>query len=209
MRFQPIEEIFAPARSISLVSLPTSPWDLCIWIRMNAIARPCGVASRVNRRRSKSSCTDIKVPCSTSPCVCWADATKRPTPRRTRSSRRTGIWALSMRRNGFSWIYRILRNECLNVIRGQRTWEPLSDDVVGAVATSDALEDIERQRAVQRAVMSLSHEYREVIALRHFAGLSYEDIAVTLGIPAKTVKSRLYSARQRLAASLSAWKVQS
>jgi RNA polymerase sigma-70 factor (ECF subfamily) len=109
----------------------------------------------------------------------------------------------------FSWIYRILRNECLNVIRGQRTWEPLSDDVVGAVAPSNELEDIERQRAIQRAVMSLSQEYREVIALRHFAGLSYEDIAATLGIPAKTVKSRLYSARQRLAASLSTWKVQS
>jgi RNA polymerase sigma-70 factor, ECF subfamily len=109
----------------------------------------------------------------------------------------------------FSWIYRILRNECLNAMRGQRSWEPLSDDVVGGSVPPDALEDIERQRAVHRAVMSLSREYREVIALRHFGGLSYEDIAATLGIPAKTVKSRLYSARQRLAASLSAWKVQS
>ena len=109
----------------------------------------------------------------------------------------------------FSWIYRILRNECLNALRGQRIWEPLSDDVLGARPPTDAIEDGERQRAVQRAVMSLDMEYREVIALRHFAGMSYEDIAATLGIPGKTVKSRLYTARQRLAASLIAWSVRS
>ena len=106
----------------------------------------------------------------------------------------------------FSWIYRILRNECLNALRGKRTFEPLSDGVLGAERPTDAIEDVERQRAVQQAVMSLDIDYREVIALRHFADMSYEDIATTLGIPAKTVKSRLYTARQRLAASLSAWK---
>jgi RNA polymerase sigma-70 factor (ECF subfamily) len=107
----------------------------------------------------------------------------------------------------FSWIYRILRNECLNALRSQRSWEPLSDGLLGAAGPTDAIEDVERQRAVQHAVMALDPEYREVIALRHFADMSYEDIAATLGIPAKTVKSRLYSARQRLAANLSAWKV--
>ena len=109
----------------------------------------------------------------------------------------------------FSWIYRILRNECLNVLRGKRSWEPLSDVVLGGAQPADAVEDVERQRAVHQALMSLDADYREVIVLRHFAGMSYEDIATTLGIPAKTVKSRLYSARQRLAANLSAWKVRS
>ena len=107
----------------------------------------------------------------------------------------------------FSWIYRILRNECLNALRGQRTWEPLSDGVLGGARPSDAIEDVERQRAVHQAVMALEMDYREVIALRHFAGMSYEDIATMLGIPAKTVKSRLYTARQRLAVSLRAWNV--
>ena len=107
----------------------------------------------------------------------------------------------------FSWIYRILRNECLNALRGKRTFEPLSDGVLGADRPADTIEDVERQRAVQQAVMSLDIDYREVIALRHFADMSYEDIATTLGIPSKTVKSRLYTARQRLAESLSAWKV--
>jgi RNA polymerase sigma-70 factor (ECF subfamily) len=41
----------------------------------------------------------------------------------------------------------------------------------------------------------LSGEYREVVVLRHFTDLSYDEIAATLGIPTKTVKSRLYTAR--------------
>ena len=61
--------------------------------------------------------------------------------------------------------------------------------------------------AVQTALMALSVEYREVVVLRHFTDLSYDDIATTLGIPAKTVKSRLYSARQQLGALLVDWRV--
>ena len=106
----------------------------------------------------------------------------------------------------FSWIYRVLRNECLNTIRAKRASEPLSDELVGTVRPVDTVEAAERDRAVQQALMSLSTEYREVIALRHFGEMSYEEIAVTLGVPAKTVKSRLYSARQCLAERLSAWK---
>jgi len=44
-----------------------------------------------------------------------------------------------------------------------------------------------------------------VVVLRHFAELSYEEIAAVLGIPAKTVKSRLHTARQQLGARLFGW----
>jgi RNA polymerase sigma-70 factor (ECF subfamily) len=43
---------------------------------------------------------------------------------------------------------------------------------------------------------------RTVITLRHFAELPYSEIAVALGIDEKTVKSRLFDARQRLRALL-------
>jgi RNA polymerase sigma-70 factor, ECF subfamily len=46
--------------------------------------------------------------------------------------------------------------------------------------------------------MLISPELRTVTVLRHIAQLSYEDIAATLGLPEKTVKSRLHSARERL-----------
>ena len=70
------------------------------------------------------------------------------------------------------------------------------------------MEAAERRRLVQRALLALPVEYREVIFLRHFGELHYDDIAATLGIPSKTVKSRLYSARQRLLDLLTAGKAQ-
>ena len=55
---------------------------------------------------------------------------------------------------------------------------------------------------MQAALLDLSEEQREVVLLRHFTELSYEEIAASTGVPVKTVKSRLYSARQRLAVLL-------
>lgn len=107
----------------------------------------------------------------------------------------------------FSWIYRILVNECLNERRRPslvRTSEPLEDDAVPSSDT-DAVEAAERRNAVRKAILSLPEPYREVIVLRHFAALSYEEMSEAIGVPAKTVKSRLYSARQQLAERLGAW----
>ena len=106
----------------------------------------------------------------------------------------------------FSWLYRILKNECLNVLRGRRPLQGVYLDLP-AVAAADPVERGQRQRAVQAALQTLSLDYREVVVLRHFTELSYDEIAATLGIPAKTVKSRLYTARQQLGDQLSEWRV--
>src|SRR5262245_38823221 len=95
----------------------------------------------------------------------------------------------------FSWIYRILKNECLNVLRSRRPSEPVSLDLP-AGRDADPVEVQERHHAVQAALLALTVDYREVVVLRHFTDLSYEEIATTLAIPVKTVKSRLYTARQ-------------
>ena len=108
----------------------------------------------------------------------------------------------------FSWIYRILRNECLNTLRARRPSEPVSLEWAAAGGPADSLMVSERQQAVQAALLGLSAEYREVVVLRHFTELSYDDIASALGIPVKTVKSRLYSARQRLGERLAEWRVE-
>jgi RNA polymerase sigma-70 factor, ECF subfamily len=106
----------------------------------------------------------------------------------------------------FSWLYRILKNECLNVLRGRRPSEPVSPGLP-ARDREDPVEIRERHRAVQDALLALSMEYREVVVLRHFTDLSYDEIAAALGIPAKTVKSRLYTARQQLGELLVEWHV--
>jgi RNA polymerase sigma-70 factor (ECF subfamily) len=98
----------------------------------------------------------------------------------------------------YSWIYRILLNECLNVRRDAKVHEAISPDLPGNGSPDAGIEAGERRRLVQRALMKLPQDDRQVIVLRHFGELSYDDIAEILHIPAKTVKSRLYTARQRL-----------
>jgi RNA polymerase sigma-70 factor, ECF subfamily len=101
-------------------------------------------------------------------------------------------------RRFFSWIYRILVNECLNDQRSRRAREAITPDLATVASPADLLEAAERRRSVQAAILALPTEYREVVILRHFAGLSHEDIGDALNVPAKTVKSRLHTAKERL-----------
>ena len=100
----------------------------------------------------------------------------------------------------FSWIYKITVNECLNQINRRRRIEPLDTRIElpsreNAAASLEAREASER---VQAALLQLTPDHREVVILRHFLEMSYGEIAGTLTIAEKTVKSRLYEARQRL-----------
>ena len=106
-------------------------------------------------------------------------------------------------RRFFSWIYRILVNECLNARRDHAPLEPLAPDLAAEGTPADLYETAERRSKVQAAILALPMEYREVIVLKHFTELSYEEIGDTLHVPAKTVKSRLHTAKERLAAMLS------
>ena len=106
----------------------------------------------------------------------------------------------------FSWLYRILINECLNLQRGRRPVEELSAEQ-SIDASGDTIEAAERKRDVKAALLALPLHYREVVVLRHFAEMSYEEMSVAMGVPVKTVKSRLHTARQQLTRRLSAWAV--
>ena len=106
----------------------------------------------------------------------------------------------------YSWMYRILVNECLNVSRDRRSEEPLDPDAAGAGSPFDTALASERVVQINIALEQLTPEYRAVVVLRHFAGQSYGEIAEALSIPEKTVKSRLYSARQQLGELLLGWR---
>ena len=106
----------------------------------------------------------------------------------------------------YSWMYRILVNECLNANRDRRAEEPLNEDAAGEGTPFDTALEAERAVQINIALQQLTTEYRAVVVLRHFAGQSYTEIAEALSIPEKTVKSRLYSARQRLGELLLGWK---
>ena len=116
--------------------------------------------------------------------------------------------SFDQRQKFFSWIYQILRNECLNTLRSRRPSTSLPENLVASGSPADAIDRKQQEAAVQSALMSLSNDQREVVLLRHFTELSYDEIAVTTGVPVKTVKSRLYSARQRLAVLLAGQAVE-
>ena len=106
----------------------------------------------------------------------------------------------------FSWIYRILTNECLNTLRARRPQEPDVPDVAhpGRRAPDAGARGAPACRA-GRDRRDCPRDYRDVLILRHFAELSYDEVADTLAIPVKTVKSRLYTARQQLGQRLLGW----
>jgi RNA polymerase sigma-70 factor (ECF subfamily) len=105
----------------------------------------------------------------------------------------------------YSWIYRIALNESINVLDRRHRHEPIvGDEVDERRGAEDEVSSQQIGLRVQRALMTLKPEYRAVIVLKHFVDLSYEDIGQTLQLPEKTVKSRLFTARQLLKDALQA-----
>jgi RNA polymerase sigma-70 factor, ECF subfamily len=99
----------------------------------------------------------------------------------------------------FSWIYRILVNETLNLLRRRRAQEPLDERLVSRERSpEEQVEANEISASVQAGLLELSMDYRQVIILRHFLQLSHREIGEMLHVPEKTVKSRLYTGRQLL-----------
>jgi RNA polymerase sigma-70 factor (ECF subfamily) len=97
----------------------------------------------------------------------------------------------------FSWIYRIAVNESINQLKRNRVQQPLDDtEVAGTRSPEETAEAGDLSRQVQEGLMGLQEDYRTVVVLRHFSDFSYRQISEILQIPEKTVKSRLYSARQ-------------
>jgi RNA polymerase sigma-70 factor (ECF subfamily) len=97
----------------------------------------------------------------------------------------------------FSWLYRITINEALNQLKRSKHQQTLDEHAVDDHPGPDVeAESGNLARQIQDGLMALTDQYRTVIVLRHFADLSYREIGEILEIPEKTVKSRLYSARQ-------------
>jgi RNA polymerase sigma-70 factor (ECF subfamily) len=106
----------------------------------------------------------------------------------------------------YSWIYRMAINESLNVLRVRGRNEGPVDERLPSdrAGPSELLSTDQTRDVVLDAVGRLKPEHRAVIVLRYFVDRNYEDMGQILGIDAKTVKSRLYTARQLLKEQLAA-----
>ncbi|MFH1501806.1 MAG: RNA polymerase sigma factor [Candidatus Eisenbacteria bacterium] len=99
----------------------------------------------------------------------------------------------------FSWLYRIAVNEAINYVKRARRMVPVESEL-GESRESPAgdVAYVETSDQIQHALMELKLDYRIVVVLKYFLELSYAEISEIACIPEKTVKSRLFSARQEL-----------
>lgn len=108
-----------------------------------------------------------------------------------------------------SWLHRIAVNQCLTLKRRQKTRsEEYLDDEDGSeervfiapLENSPArqAEQVERLKLVRTAVGSLPTDLRQVIVMKEFEDMTFQEISDTLEIPLSTVKSRLYTALKQL-----------
>jgi RNA polymerase sigma-70 factor, ECF subfamily len=108
-----------------------------------------------------------------------------------------------------AWLFTILRNTWLNQLRRRRTAREVVDlDIAGKRHLEPASDDSTDPHIlymrhiviaqVREAISRLPAEFRQVIFLREYEGLSYREISTILDCPAGTVMSRLARARSRL-----------
>lgn len=108
-----------------------------------------------------------------------------------------------------SWLHRIAINQCLTVKRRAKTRsEEFFDDESGDdekifVAPANrsparTTEQIERLTLVRQAVVSLPVDLRQVVVMKEFEEMTFQEISDSLELPLSTVKSRLYTALRQL-----------
>ena len=109
-----------------------------------------------------------------------------------------------------SWLHRIAVNQCITRQRRARVRAEtgIEDEQEAAgerflatpaeASPARSAEGRERTQAVRRAVAALPPELRDVVVMKEFEELTFQEIADALGIPLSTVKSRLYTALRQL-----------
>src|SRR5664279_2691492 len=91
-----------------------------------------------------------------------------------------------------TWLYRITRNTCLDAVRAGKHRPVPSELVDTTPAPGDLAADVAMTTAVESAMRTLMPEDREAFSAVALFGLSYVEAASQLGVPAGTVKSRVF-----------------
>jgi RNA polymerase sigma-70 factor (ECF subfamily) len=106
-----------------------------------------------------------------------------------------------------TWMYRIVTNRCLNMLRARRRTEPLPDDREAPASRPDRIAEARWQvEDLKLAILRLTPEQRAPLVLRELQGCSYEEIAEALDVSISAVKSRLHRARLELLSAMGPWR---
>ena len=104
-------------------------------------------------------------------------------------------------RGAAGWLRRTTVNACFDRIRARREQAgSIGDDVTASTLGTpvDVAQGREAHDAVRVALQGLPPDYRATVVLHYTEGLSYAEIAETLGVSVETVRSRLKRARAQL-----------
>jgi RNA polymerase sigma-70 factor, ECF subfamily len=96
------------------------------------------------------------------------------------------------------WWFAVLRNCCVDIQRGRQTAP--TENLEDVEPADDRPVEIGDWSTLEDALARLSILHREILRLRYFGELSYDELAEALSIPRGTVMSRLHLARKALAA---------
>ncbi|MFQ5952471.1 MAG: RNA polymerase sigma factor [Candidatus Omnitrophota bacterium] len=104
-----------------------------------------------------------------------------------------------------TWIYRIAANTAINKYKKRKREKMRTVEYDDKIETEYAAENAEKElyrsdneKLIGSVLNMLNPEQRACIVLRSIEGLSYEEIAKTLGININTVRTRLKRARERI-----------
>lgn len=103
-----------------------------------------------------------------------------------------------------TWLFAILRNVVIDLARARRVRPPVAP-AGAAHHAAEADDDIGRILTtwqVEAALASLDHDHRQALVEVHWRGRPYAEVAHDLGIPAGTVKSRVYHGLRALRGAL-------
>jgi RNA polymerase sigma-70 factor (ECF subfamily) len=112
-----------------------------------------------------------------------------------------------------SWLYQIALNLCRDRMRRRRGRLMVSLDALEAdgqapvlreeATAHDRVESQDQADRVKAAVLALPEEQREVIVLKEYEDLTFQEIAGLLDLPVSTVKTRLYRGLDKMRERLS------
>lgn len=106
------------------------------------------------------------------------------------------IKSFNAERRFFPWFYQLMKNLCIDHLK--RTSRMKEVPLDGIQVLDEKKEDEEMKRVLWKGIEELAFEQREVIILRYFRQLSYQEISEIVGKPIGTVMSSLYYAKKRL-----------
>jgi len=103
-----------------------------------------------------------------------------------------------------AWLYRILVRAAADEYGRRRRHEATVQTLAIEPAAADATGNLADRDELEGAFRHLSIDHRAVVVLHHYGGLPLPEVAVALGIPHGTVKSRYHYAMAALRAALAA-----